>query len=150
MLAPPRPMLAAAPMPGMAMAPPPPPKSEADELAAPSLSDASSRVLLELAGITFDLVPSSGFAVYLDSAGGPESGEPVGLIDIFGATHRMTMANGAMSAQRFDVTEVIRHAPGPYTLRVEPYTLLVTRDGRPGRSRVDGIRIASVRFVVIA
>jgi hypothetical protein len=34
-------------------------------------------------------------------------------------------------------------------VRIEPYTLLVTHDGRPTRSRSDAVRIASVRFVVV-
>ncbi|MEI9989281.1 MAG: tyrosinase family protein [Rhizomicrobium sp.] len=130
----------------MAAAPPPP-----TVLAAPELSDGTSKVLLELSGIAFKLVPSSGFAVYLDSAGEAPSAEPVGLIDIFGATHHgggMGAMTG-MAAQRFDVTQILRKSRGPYTLRVEPYTLLVTHDGKPTRSRADAVTIASARFVVI-
>ena len=135
---------AAAMAPGQAAAAPP-----VGALVAPELSDSTSKVLLELSGISFTLVPSSGFAVYLDSAGEAASTEPVGLIDIFGATHRMAGMGGTMAAQRFDVTAILRRSPGPYTLRVEPYTLLVTHEGKPSRSRSDTVKIASVRFVAI-
>jgi len=137
---------AATPAPGQAAAPAP------TVLAAPELADGTSKVLLELAGISFALVPSSGFAVYLDSPGEAPSDEPVGLIDIFGATHHggSMGAMAGMSAQRFDVTAVLRRSRGPYTLRVEPYTLLVTHEGKPTRSRTDAVKIASVRFIVIA
>ncbi len=126
-------------------------------LDAPELADESAKVLLELSGISFTRVPSSGFAVYLDSPGKP-SAEPVGLIDIFGATHmgagmqHMTgMANmPATAAQRFDVTAIVRGAQGPFTLRVEPYDLLVTKSGAPAAARGDAIRIATVRFVVVS
>ncbi|HJW40681.1 MAG TPA: tyrosinase family protein [Rhizomicrobium sp.] len=119
-------------------------------LVAPELADETSAVLLELSGITFRLVPSSGFAVFLDSAGETPSVEPVGLIDIFGATHHgMASMPGMGAAQRFDVTAILRRSRGPYTLRVEPYTLLVTHEGRPTRSRSDSVKIASVRFVVM-
>ncbi len=121
-------------------------------LAAPELADGTSKVLLELSGISFVLVPSSGFAVYLDSGGEAPSDEPVGLIDIFGATHHggVMAAMTGTAAQRFDVTAVLRRSRGPYTLRVEPYTLLVTHEGRPTRSRTDAVKIGSVRFIVIA
>ncbi|MEI9887837.1 MAG: tyrosinase family protein [Rhizomicrobium sp.] len=125
----------------------------AQALDAPELSDRNARVLLELADISFKLVPSSGFAVFLDCAGRPAAGEPVGLIDIFGATHRgMEMMAGMhhlKATQRFDVTAVVRQAPGPFTLRVEPYDLLVSRDGKPTRGRADAVTIGSVRFVVL-
>ena len=120
-------------------------------LDAPELSDGTSKVLLELSGISFKLVPSSGFAVYLDSAGAAPSDEPVGLIDIFGATHHgagMSTMPGMMATQRFDVTAIVRNSRGPYTLRVEPYTLLVTHAGRPTQSRTDAVEIGAVRFVV--
>ncbi len=131
--------------PGMAAAAP-------TVLAAPELADGTSKVLLELSGISFALVPSSGFAVFLDSAGEAPSDEPVGLIDIFGATHHGggMAAMAGMAAQRFDVTAILRRSRGPYTLRVEPYTLLVTHEGKPNRSRTDAVKIASVRFIVIA
>ena len=54
-----------------------------------------------------------------------------------------------MAAQRFDVTQIVRRSRGPFTLRVEPYDLLVTRSGAPGRSRTDAVEIGAVRFVVI-
>ncbi|MEJ1970649.1 MAG: tyrosinase family protein [Rhizomicrobium sp.] len=119
-------------------------------LDAPELSDPDAKVLLELSGISFGLVPSSGFAVYLDCAGRPAS-DPVGLIDIFGATHHRAMAGmGPMkAAQRFDVTAIVRQGSSPFTVRVEPYDLLVTRDGKPTRGRADAVQIAAVRFVVI-
>ena len=130
--------------PGMLAAAPP-----STALSAPELADGSTKVVLELSGIAFTLVPSSGFAVYLDSAGEAPSAEPVGLIDIFGATHHGAGMAGMSAAQRFDVTRILRRSRGPYTLRVEPYTLLVTHEGKPTRSRTDAVKIASVRFVVI-
>jgi hypothetical protein len=44
---------------------------------------------------------------------------------------------------------VVRQSPGPFTLRVEPYDLLVTHDGKPTRGRADAVTIGSVRFVVL-
>lgn len=130
-----------------------PPKPTLD---APELSSPNARVLLELADISFKLVPSSGFAVYLDCAGKPAADEPVGLIDIFGATHHGMDAMAGMpgmhrikAAQRFDVTAVVRQSPGPFTLRVEPYDLLVSRDGRATRGRADAVTIGAVRFLVL-
>ena len=123
-------------------------------LNAPELAEANARVVLELSGISFTLVPSSGFAVYLDCAGRPPSADPVGLIDIFGATHHKAMAGmpgmPAVAAQRFDVTAIVRQSPGPFTLRVEPYDLLVTKSGTPLRARADQVHIGSVRFVVVS
>jgi hypothetical protein len=121
-------------------------------LNAPELSDANARVLLELSGISFGLVPSSGFAVYLDCAGRAASADPVGLIDIFGATHHNTMAGmpAGKAAQRFDVTTIVRQSPGPFTLRVEPYDLLVTKAGTPLRARADQVHIGAVRFIVVS
>jgi hypothetical protein len=127
----------------------------ATTLNAPELSDPNAKVLLELSGITFKRVPSSGFAVYLDS-GGTLATDPVGLIDIFGATHgvagmnTMTGMPGMKSVQRFDVTKVVAGSPGPFALRVEPYDLLVTKAGKPGASRTDAVQIGSVRFVVVS
>ena len=122
-------------------------------LDAPELSGGTARVLLELSDISFKLVPSSGFAVFLDCAGRSATTDPVGLIDIFGATHHgmETMAgmNHLKATQRFDVTAVVRQSPGPFTLRVEPYDLLVTHDGKPTRGRADAVTIGSVRFVVL-
>ncbi|MBL6851884.1 MAG: tyrosinase family protein [Alphaproteobacteria bacterium] len=119
-------------------------------LKAPELADPNAKVLLELADISFTLVPSSGFAVYLDSAGKPAS-EPVGLIDIFGLTHKAGMNGMRMkSAQRFDVTGIVRKGTGPYTVRIEAYDLLVMKDGTAPRSRADGVQIGAVRFVVIS
>src|SRR5579871_6907295 len=88
-------------------------------LSAPELSEPNAKVLLELAGISFKRVPSSGFAVYLDSGGKPAS-DPVGLIDIFGATHMgagmnaMPGMRSAKSVQRFDVTRIVANSPGPF------------------------------------
>ena len=123
-------------------------------LKAPELSDPNAKVLLELTDISFKLVPSSGFAVYLDSAGHPAS-EPVGQINIFGATHRQMTADMAgmqhmKAAQRFDVTAIVRKGTGPYTVRIEAYDLLVMKDGKAPRSRADGVGIGSVRCVVIS
>jgi hypothetical protein len=120
-------------------------------LNAPELTDDNARILLELSGIAFKLVPSSGFAVYLDSAGRPASKDPVGLIDIFGATHHGAMAampGMSKATQRFDVTAVVRQSPGPFTLRVEPYDLLVTKSGTPLRPRADQVQIDAVRFII--
>jgi len=130
-------------------------KPSSTVLNAPELSDPNAKVLLELAGIAFKRVPSSGFAVYLDS-GGKVSSDPVGLIDIFGATHMgagmsaMPGMKTAKSVQRFDVTKIVTGSPGPFALRVEPYDLLVTKDGKPGASRKDAVQIGSVRFVVVS
>jgi hypothetical protein len=123
----------------------------AQALNAPELSDANARVLLELSGIAFTLVPSSGFAVYLDRAGGPASKDPVGLIDIFGATHHgavAAMPGMSKATQRFDVTAIVRQSPGPFTLRVEPYDLLVTKSGTPLQARAEQVHIGGVRFIV--
>ena len=62
-----------------------------------------------------------------------------------------TMAgmNHLKATQRFDVTAVVRQSPGPFTLRVEPYDLLVTHDGKSTRGRADAVTIGSVRFVVL-
>ncbi len=116
-------------------------------LSAPELMNPQATVLLELSGIVFKLVPSSGFAVYLDSAGLPPSNDPVGLIDIFGATHHMEGMPG-MAAQRFDVTTILRRSSGPFTLRVEPYDLFASRAGAAPRVRTDAVTIGAVRFVV--
>ena len=125
----------------------------APTLNAPELSNGTARVLLELTDITFKLVPSSGFAVFLDCAGRAATTDPVGLIDIFGATHHGMEAMAGMhrlkATQRFDVTAVVRQSPGPFTLRVEPYDLLVTHDGKSTRGRADAVTIGSVRFVVL-
>jgi hypothetical protein len=131
----------------------------APTLNAPELADSGAKILIELTDISFKLVPSSGFAVYLDCDGQTPSTDPVGLIDIFGATHHGAGMNpmtdmGDMhrmkAAQRFDVTAVVRRSPGPFTLRVEPYELLVTHDGKPTRGRADAVTIGSVRFVVLS
>jgi hypothetical protein len=125
----------------------------AQALNAPELADSNTRVLLELSGIVFTLVPSSGFAVYLDSAGQPASKDPVGLIDIFGATHHgamVAMPGMSKATQRFDVTAIVRQSPGPFTLRVEPYDLLVTKSGTPLRARADQVQIGAVRFIVVS
>lgn len=130
-------------------------KPSSTVLNAPELSDPNAKVLLELKGITFKRVPSSGFAVYLDSGGKPAS-DPVGLIDIFGASHTgagMNAMSGmkmAKAVQRFDVTKIVSGSPGPFTLRVEPYDLLVTKEGKPGASRSDAVQIGAVRFVVVS
>jgi hypothetical protein len=125
-------------------------------LSAPELSNSGAKILLELTDISFKLVPSSGFAVYLDCAGRPQTTDPVGLIDIFGATHHGAGMNPMAgmaprkAVQRFDVTAVVRQSPGPFTLRIEPYDLLVTHDGKSTRGRADAVTIGSVRFVVIS
>ncbi|MBS0471211.1 MAG: tyrosinase family protein [Proteobacteria bacterium] len=120
-------------------------------LNAPELADSNARVYLELSDISLKLVPSSGFAVYLDIIGEAVSDDPVGLIDIFGATHHGMSPGMPMMkpAQRFDVTGILRRSRGPFTLRVEPYDLLVSPTGRPNRRRSDAITIGSVRFVVL-
>ena len=124
----------------------------APQLNAPELGNPNAKVLLELAGITFKRVPSSGFAIFLDG-GGKRATEPVGLIDIFGATHagmhHMAGMPSATAVQRFDVTEIVTTSSGPFVLRVEPYDLLVTKGGKPGARRADAVRIGSVRFVVV-
>lgn len=131
-------------------------ESATPTLNAPELADGTSRVLLELTGIGFKLVPSSGFAVYLDCAGQAPSTDPVGLIDIFGATHHgagmdtMPGMAAVKASQRFDVTAIVRKSRGPFALRIEPYDLLVARDGSAPRSRADAVTIAAVRFLVIA
>lgn len=127
--------------------------SLAPPLAPPELAGGKARVLLELSDIRFGLVPSSGFAVYLDAEGEPPSADPVGLIDIFGATHHgpitTEMPDMPSMGQRFDVTAILRRSHGPFTLRVEPYDLLITRGGKAARSRADAVTIGAVRFVVI-
>jgi hypothetical protein len=109
------------------------------------------RIQLELQDIKFDRVPSSGFAVYLASASDAEQdsrGTLVGLLDLFGATH-MQMP-GMTATQRFDVTRIVSTSPGPYTLHVEPYSLLENRNGGSTKARPDMVHIGSVRFVVLS
>ncbi len=111
-----------------------------------------ARVLLELSDISFTRVPSSGFAVYLDPEGAtPDNARDyVGLIDLFGATHHDTLGMGGMKAvQRFDVTKLVSAPGGAFTLRVEPYSLLVSRSGTPAPSRPDAVKIGRVTFVVV-
>lgn len=114
---------------------------------------ANQLVLLELADISFERVPSSGFAVYLDPARGAPDNERdfVGLIDLFGATHNGMPGMPSMPVvQRFDVTRLVPAAGGDFTLRVEPYALLVSKSGAAAPSRPDGVKIGSVRFVVVS
>lgn len=120
---------------------------------APPRIPANARVLLELSDITFGRVPSSGFAVYLDREGARADNDAnyVGLIDLFGATHAdMAGMSGMKAVQRFDVTRIVAGAAGNFTLRVEPYALLVTKSGAPAPSRPDAVKIGSVRFVVVS
>jgi hypothetical protein len=119
-------------------------------LNAPQLGSPTARVFLELSGIRFDRVPSSGFAVFLDRTNA-RALQPVGLIDLFGATHAQMpgmVMHGA--AQRFDVTRVVKGSAGPFTLRIEPYDLLVTRAGNAATQRRDAVHIDSVKFVVVS
>jgi len=64
----------------------------------------------------------------------------------------MAMAGmpAASTSQRFDVTRVVRSHAGPFTVRVEPYDLLVTREGAAAARRSDELHIGEVRFVVVA
>jgi hypothetical protein len=126
-------------------------KAARDEaLAAPQLGSPDARVFLELVGIRFDRVPSTGFAVYLDRANA-KAAQPIGLLDLFGATHAqmpgMTMRG---ASQRFDVTRVVRGGAGPFTLRIEPYDLLVTHSGAATAQRHDAVHIGSATFVVVS
>jgi hypothetical protein len=119
------------------MSPLPPPSATARE------------VLLELSDISFVRAPSSGFAVFLATDADPR-GAQVGLIDLFGATHRDVAGMAAMRVvQRFDVTALVRGQSGPFTVRVEPYDLLVSKRG-PAAKRDDGIRIGAMRFVAVS
>ena len=54
----------------------------------------------------------------------------------------------AFAVRRFDVTAILRHSHGPITLRVEPYSLSVTRDRGPVRGRTDTFTTGKLRFVV--
>jgi hypothetical protein len=117
-------------------------------LRAPSIA-ANEHVLLELSEISFDRVPSSGFAVYLIGSGSV-SNEPVGLLNLFGATHMQMPGMTMKAAQRFDVTRIVAHSPGPFTLRIEPYDLLVSKAGASAPQRADQVHIGSVKFVVIS
>jgi hypothetical protein len=119
-------------------------------LVVPQLRSPTAQVFLELADISFARVPSSGFAVFLDRAG-EKAEQPVGLLDLFGATHRQ-MAGMEMTgaSQRFDVTRIVRSGRGPFTVRVEPYDLLVTRSGRSPTQRRDAVHVGAVRFVVVS
>jgi hypothetical protein len=119
-------------------------------MALPEDAYPNGRIYLELANISFERVPSSGFAVFLDR-GTTHADQPVGLIDLFGATHRR-MGDMVMSgaSQRFDVTRFVRGGGGPFTLRIEPYDLLVTRSGRGQTQRRDEVHIGSARFVVVS
>jgi hypothetical protein len=119
-------------------------------LTAPSLQSPEAQVFLELSGIRFDRVPSTGFAVYLDRADS-KAPLPIGLIDLFGATHAQMPGMAMHSAgQRFDVTRIVKSGTGPFTLRIEPYDLLVTKSGGAGVKRSDAVHIGSVKFVVVS
>ena len=89
-------------------------------------------------------MPSSGFAVYL----GKGEGTFVGLVDLFGATHpRMPGMSAMKPVQRFDVTRIVGKAKGPFTVRVEPYDLLVSISGA-ANTRADAVHIGSIKFMV--
>jgi len=42
------------------------------------------------------------------------------------------------------------HSEGPFTLRIEPYDLLVSKAGASAPQRADQVHIGSVKFVVIS
>jgi hypothetical protein len=105
----------------------------------------NGRVLLELSDIQFARVPSSGFGVYLDTASGASNF--VGLLDLFGATHRHM---GMKAVQSFDVTRILRGFASPFTLRVAPYDLFVSKTGKSVAPRSDAVRIGAVRFVMVS
>ena len=106
------------------------------------------RVILELADISFDRVPSSGFAVYVSAPGMVEAF--VGMLDLFGATHAHVSGMDGMSAkQSFDVTSLVGNSSGPFTVRVAPYDLLVSAKGA-APARADGVRVGSIRFVRVS
>jgi hypothetical protein len=108
----------------------------------------AARVILELADIAFDRTPSSGFAVYLSAPGMPEAF--AGMLDLFGATHAHVSGMSGMSVnQSFDVTSLVRQSDGPFTMRIAPYDLLVSKKGSPP-ARSDGVRVGSVRFVKVS
>jgi hypothetical protein len=112
-----------------------------------------SRVLLELNDIRFTVAPSSGFAVYLagpDDAAAGRQGDFVGLIDLFGASHRdMTGMAGMGTAQRFDVTAIVSRRGQALTLVIAPYALLAPKGDNAPLVRADGITIGSMRFVQV-
>ncbi len=112
------------------------------------------RVLLELSDISFARVPSSGFAVYLVSRNDVAAGRPgnfVGLLDLFGSTHAHMSGMEMMSAaQRFDVSSIVAREGLTLTLRVEPYDLLVSKEGRAAPNRDDTVNVGSVRFVEVS
>lgn len=112
------------------------------------------RVLLELSDITFARVPSSGFAVYLANDADVANKRPgtfVGLIDLFGVTHAHMTGMGAMGAvQRFDVTRIVAREGLALTIHVEPYDLLVSKNGSSAPKRTDAITIGKVRFVQVS
>jgi hypothetical protein len=119
--------------------------------AAPELNapQNATRVLLELHDISFVRAPASGFAVYLSTPANPE-GALAGLIDLFGATHKDVAGMAAMqSVQRFDVTGIVKQSHGPFTVRVSPYDLVVSKR-TPAIKRDDGIRIGSMKFVAVS
>jgi hypothetical protein len=118
-------------------------------LSAPPIAP-NERVLLELSDIHFDRVPSSGFAVYLIEGRTTALNDPVGLLNLFGATHMQTPGMAMKAAQRFDVTRIVVHSEGPFTLRIEPYDLLVSKAGASAPQRADQVHIGSVKFVVIS
>ena len=61
------------------------------------------------------------------------------------------MAGMAMGAtQRFDVTRFIRSGIGAFTVRIEPYDLLVTKTGATATQRKDAVHIGAVKFVVVS
>jgi hypothetical protein len=115
---------------------------------------ALKRVILELSGIAFERVPSSGFAVYLASAADIAAGRPgtfVGLLDLFGATHaHMAGMEGMGAVQRFDISRIVAREGLGLTLRIEPYDLFTSKTGASAPKRDDTVKIGKVRFVEVS
>jgi hypothetical protein len=125
----------------------------AEKHAAPAAPTKPKRVLLELSDISFARVPSSGFAIYLLSGSDVTAGRLgsfVGLLDLFGSTHAHMSGMEMMgAAQRFDVTSIVAREGLGLTLRVEPYDLLVSKEGHAAPKRDDVVKVGQVRFVEV-
>lgn len=102
------------------------------------------RIMLEISGITFNTMPKTGYAVWLEVNG---KRSLAGLIDLFSAApHEMPgMAMASIASQRFDVTNILKDSNGRFTLHIEPDALTETRKGHP-LSDPATVSIASFRL----
>ncbi len=115
------------------------------------------KVLLELRGIDYDQPPSVGFDVYVNLPGGmtPDSAGPhlVGSLALFGLKHDGHAGHAARpGTQTFDITTLARDPgfkPDAVTVTIVPFDLLQPKSGGPRILRSGGVRIESMRIVVV-